>query len=513
MSQDRAIDNNRIAKNTFFLYFRTILIMVVTLFTSRVVLNTLGVEDYGVYNAVGGVVSMFAVLSGAMTNAISRYITYSIGKGDKKQLNVVFCTSVNIQILLAIVIFILCEILGIWFLNYKMNIPDSRMVAANWVLHFSLLTFVVNLISVPYNACIIAHEHMNAYAYISIFDAILKLSVAYMLIISPFDKLSTYAVLLFIAALGTRILYGYYCKKHFEESQYHLIYEKGLFKEMLGFAGWNFFGNATSVLNTQGVNLLINVFFGVVANSARGIASQVDSAVHQFVVTFSTAVNPQITKSYAQGDYQRMNYLVCKGAKFAFFLLLIFAIPLIFEADTILKLWLGVVPKDAALFMRLALMGAMINVLGNSGYTACLATGKIKKYSIVVALVGSLNFILTWIAYKLGASIESTYVIYIIVYAILQTVRLFLMKEMLDFPISMFVKEVLAKLILPTVVSLSLPITLCYYIESSIWRTIYLCVLSVLWTGASIFFLGLTKGERKTITQKIKYTIKKTFKR
>lgn len=509
MRNDNTLENKRIAKNTLFLYFRTILIMIVTLYTSRVVLNTLGIEDYGVYNAVGGVVSMFAILSGALTNAISRYITYSIGKGDKRRLNVVFCTSVNIQLLIALIVFILCEFLGIWFLNYKMVIPEERMNAANWVLHFSLLTFVVNLISVPYNACIIAHEHMNAYAYISIFDAILKLGVAYLLIVSPFDKLSSYAVLLFVAALIVRLLYGYYCKRHFEESKYHLVREKGLFKEMLGFAGWNFFGNATSVLNTQGVNLLINVFFGVVANSARGIASQVDSAVHQFIATFSTAVNPQITKSYAQGNYQRLNYLVCKGAKFSFFLLLIFAMPLIFEADTILRVWLGVVPEGASLFMRLALIGSMINVLGNTGYTACLATGDIKKYSIIITFVGSFNFILTWIAYKLGAPVESTYIIYIVVYSVLQTVRLFLMREMLSFPISLFVKEVLLRIILPALASVILPLILCTYFEASIWRTICVCLSSCIWTSICVYFLGLTTGERKTIHKKTKNIILK----
>ena len=263
-------NNKQIAQNTIFLYFRTILIMLVTLYTSRVVLNTLGVEDFGVYNAVGGVVAMFAVISGALSNAISRYITYGIGKGDKENLKIVFCTSVNIQIIIAIIIFILCEFVGLWFLNSKMNVPDSRLVAANWVLHCSLLTFVINLISVPYNACIIAHEHMNAYAYISIFDAILKLIVAFLLIISPVDKLIVYSILLLLSALGVRLLYGLYCGRHYEECRYMPIYDKHLFKEMMGFAGWNFFGNATSILNSQGINLLINVFFGVVANSARG---------------------------------------------------------------------------------------------------------------------------------------------------------------------------------------------------------------------------------------------------
>lgn len=501
--------NRRIAKNTLFLYFRTALIMLVTLYTSRVVLNILGVEDYGVFNAVGGVVSMFAVMSGALTNAISRYITYGIGKNDKKQLKEVFSTSVSIQIVLSIIIFILCEIIGLWFLNNKMTIPHNRLLAANWVLHCSLLTFVVNLISVPYNACIIAHEHMKAYAYISIFDAILKLSVAYLLIISPIDKLIAYSVLLFIAALIVRVLYGVYCKKKIEECKYKPIYNKILFKEMLRFAGWNFFGNATSVLNIQGVNLLINVFFGVVANSARGIASQVDIAVNQFVATFSTAVNPQITKSYAQRDYQRMNYLVCKGAKFSFFLLLLITVPLIFEADSILKLWLVNVPEKTTLFMRLALIGAMVNILGNSGYTACLATGNIKRYSIIITLIGSLNFVITWGAYTMGAPVEMTYIIYIIIYTTVLIARLFLMKDMLDFPIVMFLKEVISKIFPTSLISLIVPYVLCQVIEPSLGRTILVCLASVVWTGICIIVCGLTKGERVTIYGKLKSFVDK----
>ena len=374
---DHAENNRRIAKNTLFLYFRTILIMLVTLYTSRVVLNMLGVEDYGVYTAVGGVVSLFAVISGAMSNAVSRFITYGIGKGNSDQLNNIFTTSVNVQILTSVIILLLGETLGVWFVNSKMNIPYDRMAPANWVLHCSLITFVINLISVPYNACIIAYEHMKAYAYISIIDAILKLGVAFMLVVSPVDKLIAYSILLVIASLGVRLMYGLYCRRHFPECRYHFRFDKNLFREMFGFAGWNFFGNATSILNLQGVNVLINIFFGVIANSARGIASQGEAAVNQLVLTFSTAVNPQITKSYALGDKDRMFYLICKGAKFAYFLLLIFALPLIFEADAVLKIWLVDVPENSAMFMRLSIVGSMITILGNSGYTACLATGNI----------------------------------------------------------------------------------------------------------------------------------------
>lgn len=504
-------NNKRIAKNTLFLYCRTILIMVVTLYTSRVVLNTLGIEDYGIYNAVGGVVTIFMIISGALSNAISRYLTYGIGVGDGERLKVIFSTSINIQICISVIILILCEVFGLWFLNSKMNIPTERLFAANWVFHFSLFTFVLNLISVPYNACIIAHEHMNAYAYISIIDSILKLSVAFLLIISPVDKLIIYSVLLFLTALGIRLIYGFYCSKNFDECKYSLVFDKKLFKEMLGFAGWNFLGNASSVVNSQGVNILVNMYFGVVANSARGIATQVDAAVNQFVMAFSTAINPQITKSYATNDKQRLFYLVCKGAKFSYFLLLLFAVPLIFETDTILKIWLVKVPDSASLFTKLALICAFVTILGNSGYIACLATGKIKKYSVIITCVSSMNFFITWVAYIMGASVEFTYYIYIGVYILVQIIRLILMRSMLGFPISMYLRDVIGKIILPSILALIIPFLLCRYLEPTIARLLIVFGISVLWAVPCIVLFGLTTGERGVLFAKVKSVKNKIF--
>lgn len=511
--QDNLSNNKRIAKNTLFLYFRTILIMLVTLYTSRVVLNTLGIEDYGVYNAVGGVVTMFAVISGALSNAISRYITYGIGKGDKEHLKVIFCTSINIQIIISLIVFVLCEVIGLWFLNTKMNIPIDRLTAATWVLHCSLLTFVVNLISVPYNACIIAHEHMNAYAYISIFDAILKLMVAYLLIISPVDKLIAYSVLLLLASFGIRLLYVFYCGHHFRECKYKMVYDRKLFREMLGFAGWNFLTNGASVLNSHGVSILINVFWGVIANSARGIASQIEAATYQFVNSFTTAVNPQIIKSYAQGDKQRMFYLICKGAKFSYLLLLVFAVPIYMEVDKVLELWLINVPEDASLFVKLSLLGALITVLGNTGYTACMATGDIKQYSIWITSVGSLAFFLTWIAYKCGASVEASYVIYIFVYMAVQVVRLLIMRGLFLFPIGMYMREVILRIFFTTILAPVIPWLIVYFMPSSFLRVLLTFFASVVWSSICIYICALTKGERVTIMQRVSLIAKKVFRK
>lgn len=496
--------NKRIAKNTVYLYFRTILIMLVSLYTSRVVLDTLGVEDFGIYNAVGGFVAMFAVLSGTMANAISRYITFAIGKGDQILISKVFCTSLNIQFLISVVILLLCELFGLWFLNYRMNIPEDRIIAANWVLHCSLLAFVINLISVPYNACIIAYERMNAFAYISILDAILRLSVALLIVYSPFDKLIIYSLLLVLASLLVRLLYAWYCRTRLKNTKYSFIYDKTIFKEMLGFAGWNFLTNGASILNSQGVTLLVNTYFGVLLNSARGIAIQVDSAVNQFVMSFSTAINPQITKSYAQEEMNRMFFLICKGAKYSYFLLLFFAVPIILEAHTILKLWLKNVPEMTELFIQLSIVGAMVTILGNTGYIACMATGRIKRYCIWITIVGSFVFILSWVAYALGAPVETTYLIYILVYIIVQVVRLIIMKDGFNFPIMMYVKEVIGRIIIPTILSFAVPLMVVCFIQPSILRLLLTCVVSVISTCIFVFVLGLSSPERSLMIEKSK---------
>lgn len=499
---DNTSNNKLIAKNTMYLYFRTILIMIVSLYMSRVVLQTLGVEDYGVYNAVGGVVTMFAVISGALSNAISRYITYGLGKYDEDRLNTIFCTGLNIQIIISIIIVILCELIGVWFLNYKMNIPPERLVAANWVLQCSLLTFVINLISVPYNACIIAHEHMNAYAYISIADALLKLSVAFLIIIAPYDKLIVYSLLLVVVSLIVRIIYGIYCGRHFKETRYKLVYDKPLFREMLSFAGWNFFTNGASIINSQGVTILINVYFGVILNTARGIATQVESAIGQFVNSFTTAVNPQITKTYAQDEKERMFSLICKGAKFSYILLLFMVVPIMIETNYILKLWLGTVPDHASLFVRLALVGSMVTILGCTGYTACMATGNIKKYAIWLTSIGSLVFIATWILYFVGFPVESTYYAYIVVYILVQIARLIIMKELLNFPIKLFMKEVIIRIIPPTLFAF-VPFVLVLIMDESLLRLLLVIVSSVIWVSLLVYIFSLTTNERELIKNKL----------
>lgn len=509
MSDNSSSNNKRIAKNTLLLYIRTFFVMIISLYTSRVILNELGVDDYGIYNAVGGVVAMFTVISSALSTSISRFITYELGHGDKSRLSAIFSTSLNIQFAIAAIVLILCEVIGVWFLNSKMSIPTDRLSAANWVLQCSLLSFCVGLISVPYNACIIAHEHMSAFAYISVFEAVLKLVICYFLIISPWDQLITYTVLMLAVSVLIRIVYGVYCSSHFEECHYHRVKDKLLLREMTSFAGWGFLTNMAWVFNTQGVNLLVNVFFGVALNAARGIATQVEGAVLQFVNSFTTAINPQITKCYAAGEKEAMFSLICRGAKFSLLLMLFIAVPLELETEYILTLWLKIVPNHAVAFTRLIIIGIMVNALGNTGYTACMATGNIKRYVLWITFVGILVFPLTWVAYKFGMPVEATYIIYIVVYFVVDIVRLHIMRGLLNFPAMMFVQKVLVPLACTIAAGIILPVIVYNVMNPSTIRLLTTIIVSFFSIGLATCYIGLTKHEREMTLGKIIAKIKR----
>ena len=504
---DNPTNNKRIAKNTVILYFRTIIILLISLFTSRVILNALGVEDFGIYSVVGGMVAMLSVISNALSSSISRFLTFELGRGNTQRLNTIFCTSVNIQLGISVLVLVVGEILGVWFLNYYMNIPPERMTAANWVLQCSLATFCTNLISIPYNATIIAHEKMDAFAYISIFEAVMKLAVCYSIMVSPYDRLIVFALLLFSVALIIRIIYGIYCSKKFEECHYKMILNKPVLKEMSGFAGWSFLTNSAYVFNTQGVNLLINIFFGVTINAARGIATQVEHAVMQLVNSFTTALNPQITKSYAAGKREEMLSFVFRGAKFSYYLLFIIALPLIAEAEFILTIWLKNVPEHAVLFVQLSIMASLVNIVGKTGYTASMATGNIKRYVLWVTSVGMLAFPLTWIVFLMGAPAEATYIVFIVVYTLVEVVRLWVMKGLLDFPVNKFLKEVILRLVLVTLVSSILPVILVLFMQTGWIRFIITLMVCVVSTVGTIYIMGLTSTERQLIIKVIKQKI------
>lgn len=509
MSSETQANSKRIAKNTMLLYFRLFLTMGVGLFTSRVILNVLGVENYGVYNVVGGVVAMFSLFTGSLSAAISRFITYELGKGDKEKLSVIFSTSVNIQVVLAIVVTILAEIGGVWFLNNHMNIPDGRLEAANWVLQFSILTFAINLISVPYNSAIIAHEKMSAFAYISILEVVLKLITAYVLYVSPIDKLITHGALLCGVALLIRFVYSIYCNRHFEECHYHMVYDKSVLKQMTGFAGWNLLGSASTILNSQGINIIINLFFGVAVNAARGVANQVEGIVKQFVSNFTMAINPQITKSYAAGDYDYMNKLIISGAKYSIYLMLLFTIPFLFEIEAVLDLWLGIYPEDAPMFLRLTLIGSIIDMSGNSLAIAVWASGRIKRYYILIGPIGLVTIPITYALYAMGFPAYCSYLAYIFTYACIQIIRMFVAKAEIPFKIAPYVKEVFVRPLIVAIVSVAIIYLPYHFMTDGMLKSLCIIAISVIITIAVVYAFGLGKTEREFITSKVRKFVKK----
>ena len=502
-------NNKRIAKNTLLLYVRMLLLMVVSLYTSRVILNGLGVVDYGIYNVVGGVVTMFSMLSGSLTSAITRFLTFELGKGNRERLNRMFSASVTIQIVLALIILLLAETVGLWFLNKKMVIPEDRLFAANWCYQFSLITFCIRLISVPYNSSIVSHEKMSAFAYISIFEALGILSVAISLSYNPFDKLVFYGLMVAVLAVFIQIIYRWYCKKHFEECHYHFIWDKELLKSMFSFAGWNFIGASSSVLREQGGSIILNLFFGPSVNAARAIATKVNSVVSGFVQNFMMALNPQITKNYASGDYDYMFKLVFQGARLSYYILLLLSLPIIINCHYILVLWLKIVPEHTVYFVQLTLLLAMNEAVSNTLVTVMLATGKIKKYQIVVGGLQLLNLPISYLCLKLGLPAESVLFVAIVLGQCCLYARLWMLREMIGLRISSYLKDVYLNVIIVTLVSSIIPVYFNSLQEESAYKFIIISLLCVTWTLVTIFVIGMNKQEKSLIIDKLTRFIKR----
>ncbi len=504
MSDDRKLNKKRIAKNTALLYVRMIFVIVVGLYTSRVVINALGVSDYGVYNVVGGIVSMLAFLNTAMTAASQRFISYELGGGDKNKLNKVFCTSVNIHLLIALVIFVLAETIGLWFVNTELNIESDRITAANWVYQFSIVTFMLTVWSVPYNSCIVAHEHMNAFAYIGIVDVVLKLGIALLLSWSDFDKLILYALLIFVISLIIRLAYGLYCKIHFEECRYRFVWDKELFKKMFSFAGWSVLGNLGFSFKDSVSNIILNIFFGTTVNAARGIAMQVNGMIISFSHNFSMSLYPQITKQYAAGNVEASKSLVYAGARYSFYLMMIICIPFLINMDYVLGLWLGVVPEYTGIFLALTLMGSLIYALAGTLTTALQATGNIKVFQIGISIIMLAELPAAYVLLKMGYPPYSAMCPSLVTYTIAVFFRLYLLKHLVPvydykyytifvflWPISIFV-----------ICYLLCHCMRCYF-EDGFATTILTSSLSIIIILLVIYFIGITNIERLTVNKKI----------
>lgn len=500
----RETANKRIAKNTLVLYLRMVFILCVGLFTSRVVLNTLGVEDYGLYNVVGGFVAFFTFLNGAMATATQRFITFELARGDLQRQRTTFSTSVIIHFALAAIIVLFAETVGLWFVYHKLVIPEGRFTAALWVYHLSVAAMFISIISIPYNALIIAHEKMSAFAFISIMDTVLKLVIVYFLTVVTWDKLIFYALLLFLIGVLDRFIYGVYCSRHFKEAGANWTFDKRLFKEMTNIAGWSLFGNLAGIFYTQGLNVLLNMFFGPAVNAARGISVTVQGIVSNFVSNFQMALNPQITKSYASNNLQRMHSLVFASSKFSFFLLFLIVLPIMIEAKGILTVWLKIVPAHTVWFLRLILCIMLIEALANPLMISSQAVGRVKVYQSAVGGILLLILPISYIVLYLGGNPESVFIVHLCMAAIAQAFRIIIVSRMINLPLGDYCRQVLLRIAGVFIIASLLSVCIFQMLPpDSLWAGLSTILMTAIITAASILLIGLTRSERQLILSKI----------
>lgn len=504
-------DNNkqkRIIKNTAMLYLRMILLVFIGLYTSRIILEGLGFTDYGIYNVIGGFVSMIGFLNSSLSGASARFVTFDLGKNDLSELRRTFRCAVSIHYLLAIFLFLLAETIGLWFFYNKLVIPVDRLNEAFWVYQCSVFTIFISIISAPYNSLIIAHEKMSAFAYISIFEAIAKLIIAFIITYVQNYKLSIYALLILSVQVCIRILYSWYCSKHFPETSWKWLWDKEKSKKIFSYAGWTLNGNIAVIGYTQGINILLNLFFGPVVNAARGISVQIQNMTSQFCLNFSMAAKPQIIKSYANQDYTYMHKLITYSSKISFFLMLLIIVPLLVNMDTILNIWLNNVPEHTASFTRIILITSLNYALNTPTITAIHATGKIKQFQIIE---GTLLLSVVPIAYILlkffHINPEQVFLTYLIIETVTQFIRVWIIYPQIGLTFNHYIKQIIypiLRVIIPTCI---FGIFLYRYTSNSIFNTFLNCISCILCTGSSIYFLGLNQKEKSLILTKINNTI------
>lgn len=507
MTNQTSDNNKRIAKNTIVLYLRMFLTMIVGLYTSRVVLQTLGVEDYGIYNVVCGVVAMMGILNNAMAVASQRYLTFELGKNDVNKLKLVFNVNISIYLVLSLIFIFFSETIGLWFLRTQLVIPEKRMVAANFVYQFSVFSCITGLILTPYSASIIAHENMKFFAYVSIAESFLKLVIVYMLALSPVDQLVTYGFLLLAVSCGVTFVYYIYCKRHYEECHYSMMHDKTLFQKILSYSGWSIFGSAAGVAKEEGLNVLINIFFNPAINAARGIAYQVNSLVMQFFTSFYTSVRPQITKYYAQKDLENMLLLVYRSTKMTCFLILFVSLPIIIEAPYIINLWLGSLPEYVVPFVRIIILISMVDSMANPLMTSAHATGNIRMYQFVVGLMNVLLIPIGYIALSNGANPTMVFILSLIMSILCFVIRMFLVNRFVCLRIAAYIREVLIPCLFVTIISFILPVMVHRFIEMGFIRFILVGIISILSTLLTILTVGLNSTERIYILNIIKQKV------
>lgn len=505
---DSTANNKRIAKNTIFLYFRMMVTMIISLYTSRVVLKVLGVDDYGIYQSVGGIVGFLSFLNSALSSGSSRFITFGLGEGNITKLKNIFNTTLTGHLILAIVIVVLAETIGGWFLHHKLVIPPERMEAAEWVFHFSVLTVFFTLTQVPYNACIIAHEKMKVFAYVSIVDTVCKLLIVYVLLIGRIDKLILYAILHFALQVSILLFYRLYCVKQFEETKFQLSLDKKILKEIFGFSGWSLFANSAIALNNQGILVLLNMFFTPAVVAARSLSIQVEMAAYHFVTNFQTATVPQIVKRYAQGDSDGSKDLLLNMTKYSFYLMLLLAVPIFFSAKQLLSLWLTEVPPYTVVFLQIVVVQSLFQVFDTSFYKALYTKGRLKENALTSPTCLLINFIAVFILFKLGFSPVALSWATAICYACMGLIiKPILLIKIVNYSWSDITRVVLACL---KVVLLALPVPffVTLYVNSSNLSTLVSFFIIVV-TGAVsvaivVWFWGLSLNMRKRLVMVVK---------
>lgn len=496
-------NNERIARNTLMLYIRMGIVMLISLYVSRVILKVLGEEDYGIYNVVGGVVVLLSFLSRTLASASQRYFAFELGRGNNEKLNRIFNINLLLFCIVIGIIIILAETVGLWFLHHKMTIPDERMYAANWIYQFSILSFCTNLIAIPYQAVIIAREKMHFYAFVGIMEASFNLSFALLLSLLEWniDRLIVYGAMMLLVHIITNSAYVIVSGKHFAETSLKLYWEKEQVKEIVSYSGWNLFGAVASVVRSHGINLLINVFFNPAINAARGLSYQVNNALNQFASYFYTAVRPQVTKYYAQGDKSASFSLVFSSSKFCFFLLLIGAVPVLTFPHEVLDIWLVEIPRYTELFMVLVIIIGLIDSISNPLMTLAQATGKVKVYQAVCGSIIIMNLPISWLFLYLGYPAEATMYVAIAVAVTALIARLIILKSLVEFPILDFIMKVIMRLVLTTTVALlfSYLIKYLFNAEGALATRILILFISVITTAITVAIVGLSKYERSVI--------------
>ena len=491
-------DTKRIARNTVFLYLRTAFSILVSLYTARVILNALGIEDFGIYNAVGGMIATFALLNAGMTSCIQRYLTLGLGKSDMMEQSRIFRTSINIMLIISLVTVVFAESIGLWFLNHKMVFPADSFSTINWVYQFSVVTFVLGVLSIPYNAALTAHEHFDKFAYIGIFEVILKLAIALTISFLDSNRLVIYAVLVMLAAFCVRYIYAAYCTRHFEECKYSFILDIPLLKKMFAFSLWNFLGSSSYILKTNGINILINLFFGVTLNAAIGVASQITNAACSLAGNFTTAIHPQITKAFARADYATMNKLAYMEARYSFLLLYAIGFPLIVGMPAVLSLWLGEYPEYAVSFSCLIILNIIIDTMATPLVVIMLAVGKIALYQIWISSILLLNVPLSYLCFKYTGNPESAYMISILLSLIAFISRFPLLKRFIQFPFGAFARNVFPRIAMTVLISsfTVIGIQQTGILSPDDLGNILLIISAIVLGCLSIIFFGMNRQER-----------------